>query len=45
MSLEGHNQKKEKQHGNNTGGLDWGLNTQGIDSNGYCVFGKTKSRV
>ena len=29
MSLGGHNQEK-KRHGNNTGGLDWGLNTRQI---------------
>ena len=28
MSLEGHDQKKEKHHGNNIGGLYWDLYTR-----------------
>ena len=28
MFLKNHDQEKEKHYGNNTGGLDWGLNTR-----------------
>ena len=27
ITLGGHNQEKEKKHNNNTGGLDWDINT------------------
>ena len=48
MSLGGHNQEKEKRHGNNTDGLDWGLNTRQtqLDSNsGWLDWGVDTSHT